>query len=227
MGIRFILMVNKQGQTRLAQYYEYLTLEERRALEAEIVRKCLARTEQQVSLSLSLSLSLSIYIYIYVYIYLFISLSPQRTGKMQASFSGKLMAESTGGDYSRGADLAGGGSVQRGERCLAAWLTVDEPRRGGVDPSSPITPTTIPRFPQVSFNPLVIMVSSVCDESDQFSKHSFRDKLSKFWQLAQAKRDLISGQSFILLFVVKNHFQQYIICLCLESFAQNHVLRDN
>ncbi|KAG2718284.1 hypothetical protein I3760_03G212600 [Carya illinoinensis] len=49
MGIRFILMVNKQGQTRLAQYYEYLTLEERRALEGEIVRKCLARTEQQCS----------------------------------------------------------------------------------------------------------------------------------------------------------------------------------
>ncbi|CAN6541090.1 unnamed protein product [Malus baccata var. baccata] len=48
MGIRFILMVNKQGQTRLAQYYEYLTLEERRALEPEIVRKCLARTEQQI-----------------------------------------------------------------------------------------------------------------------------------------------------------------------------------
>lgn len=48
MGIRFILMVNKQGQTRLAQYYEYLTIEERRALEGEIVRKCLARNEQQV-----------------------------------------------------------------------------------------------------------------------------------------------------------------------------------
>ncbi|RAL51096.1 hypothetical protein DM860_005452 [Cuscuta australis] len=47
MGIRFILMVNKQGQTRLAQYYEYLTLEERRALEGEIVRKCLTRNEQQ------------------------------------------------------------------------------------------------------------------------------------------------------------------------------------
>ncbi|XP_075475445.1 AP-4 complex subunit sigma-like isoform X2 [Primulina tabacum] len=47
MGIRFVLMVNKQGQTRLAQYYEYLTLEERRALEGEIVRKCLVRTEQQ------------------------------------------------------------------------------------------------------------------------------------------------------------------------------------
>lgn len=48
MGIRFILLVNKQGQTRLAQYYEYMTLEERRALEGEIVRKCLTRTDQQV-----------------------------------------------------------------------------------------------------------------------------------------------------------------------------------
>ncbi|KAL0702912.1 hypothetical protein Bca4012_059034 [Brassica carinata] len=52
MGIRFILMVNKQGQTRLAQYYEWLTLEERRALEGEIVRKCLARNDQQGLLDL-------------------------------------------------------------------------------------------------------------------------------------------------------------------------------
>lgn len=50
MGIRFVLMVNKQGQTRLAQYYEYLTVEERRTLEGEIVRKCLARNENQVCL---------------------------------------------------------------------------------------------------------------------------------------------------------------------------------
>lgn len=50
MTIRFVLMVNKQGQTRLAQYYEYLTIEQRRALEGEIVRKCLARNEQQVVL---------------------------------------------------------------------------------------------------------------------------------------------------------------------------------
>ncbi|KAL2620898.1 hypothetical protein R1flu_001103 [Riccia fluitans] len=49
MTIRFILLVNRQGQTRLAQYYEYLSIEERRALEGEIVRKCLARTEQQCS----------------------------------------------------------------------------------------------------------------------------------------------------------------------------------
>ena len=49
MTIRFILLVNKQGQTRVAQYYEYMPLEERRALEGEIVRKCLARSEQQVS----------------------------------------------------------------------------------------------------------------------------------------------------------------------------------
>lgn len=48
MTIRFVLLVNKQGQTRLAQYYEYLTIEERRALEGEIVRKCLARPDNQV-----------------------------------------------------------------------------------------------------------------------------------------------------------------------------------
>lgn len=52
MGIRFVLLVNKQGQTRLAQYYEHLSLDERRALEGEIVRKCLARTDQQVLLPL-------------------------------------------------------------------------------------------------------------------------------------------------------------------------------
>lgn len=47
--IRFILMVNKQGQTRLSSYYEWLSVDERGALEAEIIRKCLARTEMQCS----------------------------------------------------------------------------------------------------------------------------------------------------------------------------------
>ena len=45
---RFVLMVNKQGQTRLAQYYEPLPHAERRALEGEIVRKCLSRSDSQV-----------------------------------------------------------------------------------------------------------------------------------------------------------------------------------
>lgn len=46
--IKFVLMVNKQGQTRLAEYYDFLTIDERTALEAEIIRKCLSRTELQV-----------------------------------------------------------------------------------------------------------------------------------------------------------------------------------
>lgn len=45
----FILLINKQGQTRLSQYFEHCPLEERRVLEAEIVRKCLARSERQCS----------------------------------------------------------------------------------------------------------------------------------------------------------------------------------
>lgn len=48
--IKFVLLVNKQGQTRLAKYFdESITPEERRALEGEVVRKCLARTDKQVS----------------------------------------------------------------------------------------------------------------------------------------------------------------------------------
>ncbi len=43
--IRFILLVNKQGQTRLSSYYTWLSMEERIALESEIIRKCLARTD--------------------------------------------------------------------------------------------------------------------------------------------------------------------------------------
>ena len=46
---RFVLMVNKQGQTRLAQYYEHIQMDERCALEAEVIRKCLSRTETQCS----------------------------------------------------------------------------------------------------------------------------------------------------------------------------------
>ncbi len=49
MSIKFIIMVNKQGQTRLAQYYETLSIVEKVALEGEIIRKCLARTENQCS----------------------------------------------------------------------------------------------------------------------------------------------------------------------------------
>jgi AP-4 complex subunit sigma-1 len=42
-------MVNKQGQTRLANYYDWLSIDERSTLESEIIRKCLSRTEAQCS----------------------------------------------------------------------------------------------------------------------------------------------------------------------------------
>lgn len=51
MALKFVLLVNKQGQTRLAKYSDQsMTVEERRVLEGEIVRKCLARAERQVSM---------------------------------------------------------------------------------------------------------------------------------------------------------------------------------
>ncbi len=51
MTINFVLLVNKQGQTRLAKYTDQeMSVEEKRALEGEIVRKCLTRSEKQVGL---------------------------------------------------------------------------------------------------------------------------------------------------------------------------------
>ena len=47
--LKFILFVNKQGQTRLSQYYEYVSVESRVVMEADIVRKCLSRNEEAVS----------------------------------------------------------------------------------------------------------------------------------------------------------------------------------
>jgi AP-4 complex subunit sigma-1 len=40
---------NKQGQTRLSSYYEWIPVAEKAALESEIVRKCLSRSELQCS----------------------------------------------------------------------------------------------------------------------------------------------------------------------------------
>ena len=47
--IHFLLLVNKQGQTRLAQYANYLDLRERVTLEGEVVRKCLQRKDTECS----------------------------------------------------------------------------------------------------------------------------------------------------------------------------------
>nr|XP_057946016.1 AP-4 complex subunit sigma-1-like isoform X2 [Doryrhamphus excisus] len=47
--ITFILMVNRQGQTRLSRYYQPVKLSQRAALEADVVRCCLSRKRDQCS----------------------------------------------------------------------------------------------------------------------------------------------------------------------------------
>lgn len=46
--IKFIIMVNKQGQTRLGQYFFDIPMKERITLEGELVRKCLSRSQNRV-----------------------------------------------------------------------------------------------------------------------------------------------------------------------------------
>ena len=47
MSIKYFLIVNKQGQTRLSRYFEHVDLEERKTLEGEIGRRCLSRGPAQ------------------------------------------------------------------------------------------------------------------------------------------------------------------------------------
>nr|PVC50751.1 clathrin assembly protein [Theileria orientalis] len=47
--IKFVVMINKRGQTRLSHYYEPFTLEDKSALESELIRKCLIRDDTQCS----------------------------------------------------------------------------------------------------------------------------------------------------------------------------------
>ena len=48
--IKFILLVNKLGQTRLAQYFTDISKDERKTLESELVRKCLGRDDSKCSI---------------------------------------------------------------------------------------------------------------------------------------------------------------------------------
>lgn len=48
MPIKYLFLVNKQGQTRISKYYDAVPLENRVALEADIIRKCLGRNDSQV-----------------------------------------------------------------------------------------------------------------------------------------------------------------------------------
>jgi len=47
--LEYILLVNKQGQTRLSKYYVHIEAKERIPMEAEIVRKCLGRSSGHCS----------------------------------------------------------------------------------------------------------------------------------------------------------------------------------
>ncbi|KGL78507.1 AP-4 complex subunit sigma-1 [Tinamus guttatus] len=47
--IKFFLMVNKQGQTRLSRYYEHVEIHKRTMLEAEVIKHCLTRSKDQCS----------------------------------------------------------------------------------------------------------------------------------------------------------------------------------
>ncbi len=48
--IKFVLILTKQGQTRLSHYYEPVELADRPTLEADVIRRILARPPGQVGI---------------------------------------------------------------------------------------------------------------------------------------------------------------------------------
>lgn len=73
--IKFFLMVNKQGQTRLSRYYEHVEINKRTMLEAEVIKNCLSRSKDQVSFVVFL---LAILFYQYLMSVLSIILKPHQ-----------------------------------------------------------------------------------------------------------------------------------------------------
>uniref|UniRef100_A0A2K6NWF2 AP complex subunit sigma n=1 Tax=Rhinopithecus roxellana TaxID=61622 RepID=A0A2K6NWF2_RHIRO len=47
--IKYFLIVNKQGQTRLSKYYEHVDINKHTLLETEVVKRCLSRSNEQCS----------------------------------------------------------------------------------------------------------------------------------------------------------------------------------
>lgn len=62
--IKFMLMVNRQGQTRLSRYYTPVELSRRAVLEADVVRCCLTRKKDQVTSCLPVYLSVCLCMFV-------------------------------------------------------------------------------------------------------------------------------------------------------------------
>ena len=81
----------------------------------------------------------------------------------------------------RGGKMWGGNFAAFEMRPRRRLIASGEPWLPGVVPPSPAMPTAISRFHEVLFDPTIIMVPFVCDESGWISKHIFRGRLSKLW----------------------------------------------
>ena len=80
---------------------------------------------------------------------------------------------------------------------------------------------------EFSFDPKIVIVPLVHDKSGRLKDTLFETNCQNFDCGSESNKALFLGKNVKLLIVAKNHFQRYIICLYLESFAQNIIFRDN
>ena len=71
------------------------------------------------------------------------------------------------------------------------------------------------------------MIPSVPEESIRIIGTYFHAKMVNFASGSEPNGDLFWGNDLEYILVMTNVFQQYIICLCLKSFAKRHIFRDS
>jgi len=77
--IKYILLVNRQGQPRISQYYESFDKDERLLMERDVVKKCLSRDEKHVIISYFKITDFFYFFSVLVGKYFCIAIHPERT----------------------------------------------------------------------------------------------------------------------------------------------------
>ena len=164
---------------------------------------------QALSFPLFLSLSLSLSL-------LFLSLNRGALGSSAINCGEASLGACTGEERSEDAEM--------GE---ASTLAAEAPSAVAVDRAWDAAGRTAAKFylqplppPSLGANQFPLMVPLVRDESSQINNTHFRTNWRNFDSWSEPNGALFWCNNLALLIVVKNYFQWYIICLCLDLFEK-------
>ena len=131
-----------------------------------------------------------------------------------------LLAARAGHLSSEEAEMPYASSAAARTPAFCWWVALEEGRRfPTVDLPSPATFNGYAGHPQVPLDTLFKMVPWFVIKVTRFQNTFFETNCQNFDSRVKSNETLFSGNNLKLLITVKNDFQWYIMCLCLESFA--------